>query len=150
MAEARAKTMQQEREELCVALQCAASFHCLVEAWKDCEELRPKLKEKWFFLETKSENTKHRTEWCAETNKYRCMRCGRGITHMKLPEKCTGPKGPFELRYNGELLRSDSNLRRKRGHIQKTKYDVDGEKGEGKGKECCLEPQVGREHYMCI
>ena len=131
--------MQQEREELCAALQCAASFHCLVEAWKDCEELRHKLKEKWFFLETESENTMHR-----------CMRCERGITHMKLPEKCTGPKGRFELRYNGELLHSDSNLRRKRGHIQKTKYDVDGEKGEGKGKECCLEPQVGREHNMCI
>ena len=31
MAEARAKTMQQEREEVYVALQHAASFHCLVE-----------------------------------------------------------------------------------------------------------------------
>ena len=35
MAEARAKTMQQEREEVCAALQYAASFHCLVEEWKD-------------------------------------------------------------------------------------------------------------------
>ena len=34
MAEARAKTVQQEREEVCVALQYAASFHCLVEEWK--------------------------------------------------------------------------------------------------------------------
>ena len=64
-----------EREVLCVALQCAASFHCLVEAWKDCEELRPKLKEKWFFLETKSENAMHRTEWCAEADKYQCVKC---------------------------------------------------------------------------
>ena len=31
MAEARAKTMQQEREEMYVALRCAASFHCKVE-----------------------------------------------------------------------------------------------------------------------
>ena len=31
MAVARAKTMKQEREEVYVALQCAASFHCLVE-----------------------------------------------------------------------------------------------------------------------
>ena len=46
MAEARAKTMKQEREEVYVALQNAASFHCLVEEWKDCEELRPKPKEK--------------------------------------------------------------------------------------------------------
>ena len=30
MAEVRAKTVQQEREEVHAALQCAASFHCLV------------------------------------------------------------------------------------------------------------------------
>ena len=92
MAEARAKTMQQEREEVCVALQCAASFHCLVEEWKDCEELRPKPKEKWGFMDKKSENTLHRTWWCAEADKYRCMRCGRGSKYMKMPRKCTGPK----------------------------------------------------------
>ena len=47
MAEARAETMQQERDEVYAALQYAASFHCLVERWKDCQELRPKPKEKW-------------------------------------------------------------------------------------------------------
>ena len=52
------------------ALQYAASVHCLVEEWKDCEELKPKPKEKWLFMEKKSENTRHRTEWCAETDKY--------------------------------------------------------------------------------
>ena len=46
VAEARAETMQQEREEVYAALQYAASFHCLVEPWKDCEEFRPKPKEK--------------------------------------------------------------------------------------------------------
>ena len=46
MAETRAETMQQEREEVYAALQYAASFHCLVEEWKDCEELKPKPKEK--------------------------------------------------------------------------------------------------------
>ena len=51
MAEARAKTMQQEREEVYVALQHAASFHCLVEEWNDCEELKPKPKEKWSFVD---------------------------------------------------------------------------------------------------
>ena len=61
-----------------IGAQCAASFHCLVEQWKDCEELRPKPKEKVVFVEKKSENLKHRTVWCAEANKYRCMRCGRG------------------------------------------------------------------------
>ena len=46
IAEARATTVQQEREEVYAALQYATSFHCLVEEWKGCEELRPKPKEK--------------------------------------------------------------------------------------------------------
>ena len=73
MVELKEKTMQQERE-VYEALQCAVSFHCLVEEWKDCEEPRPK----WVFVEKKSENVMHRTEWCAEANKHRSMRCGRG------------------------------------------------------------------------
>ena len=44
MAEARAKTVQQEKEEVYTALQYAASFHCLAEEWKDCEEFKPKPK----------------------------------------------------------------------------------------------------------
>ena len=58
MAEARAETMQQEREEVYAALQYAASFHCLVVQWKDCEELKPKPKEKWIFVDKKSEEAK--------------------------------------------------------------------------------------------
>ena len=46
VAEMRAKTMQQEREEVYASLQYAASFHCLVEEWKDCEEVKPTPKEK--------------------------------------------------------------------------------------------------------
>ena len=92
MAEARAETMQEEREEVYAAFRYAASFHCLVEEWKDCEELKPKPKEKWTFVDQKREKTKHRTEWCAEADRYRCMRCGRGSTYMKMPGKCTGPK----------------------------------------------------------
>ena len=67
-----------EREEVYVALQCAASFHCLVKEWKDCEELKPKPKEKWSFVDKRRERMNHRTEWCAEAERYRCMRCGRG------------------------------------------------------------------------
>ena len=37
LAEVRAVTVKQEREEV---------YHCLVEEWKDCEELRPKPQEK--------------------------------------------------------------------------------------------------------
>ena len=76
MAESRAKTVQQEREEVYAALQYAASFHCLVEEWKDCEELKPKPEEKWIFVDSKREETKHRTDLCAEANQYRCMKCG--------------------------------------------------------------------------
>ena len=54
MAEVRAKTVQQEREEVYAPLHYAASFHhCLVEEWKDCEELKPKQKEKWIFVNKK-------------------------------------------------------------------------------------------------
>ena len=49
--------MQQEREEVYAALLYAASFHCLAEEWKDCEELRPKPKEKWTFVDQKREKT---------------------------------------------------------------------------------------------
>ena len=92
MVETSAKTMQQEREEVDAALQYAASFHCSVEEWKDCEELKPKPKEKWAFVDKKSDESKHRTERCAEANKYRCMRCGRISKYMKMPVKCKGPK----------------------------------------------------------
>ena len=67
MAEARAKAAQQEREEVYAALQYAASFHCLVEEWKGLQELsshsRKKSGSSWT---KKSEETKHRTEWCSD------------------------------------------------------------------------------------
>ena len=68
MADARAETMQWQH---------AASFHCLVEERKDCQELKPTPKEKWTFVDQQREETKHRTEWCAEADQNRCMRCGR-------------------------------------------------------------------------
>ena len=48
----------------------------------------PKPKEKWTFVDQKREETKHRTEWCAEANKYRCMRFWKKL----LRKKCAGPK----------------------------------------------------------
>ena len=59
MAQTRAKTVKLEREEVYAALQYMASFHCLVMEWKDCEELKPQPKEKWTFVDKKSEETKH-------------------------------------------------------------------------------------------
>ena len=70
MAEARAKTVQQESEVVYAASQYAVSFRCMVEEWKDCEEVKPKPKEKLNFVDKKREDTKHRTEWCTET--YKC------------------------------------------------------------------------------
>ena len=73
-----------------------ARFHGLVEQWKDCEELKPKPKEKLLFVDKKSQETKLRMEWCAEADRYRCMRCGRGSKNMKMPGRCTGPKFFFK------------------------------------------------------
>ena len=56
MAQTWAKTVQREREEVYAALQYAASFHCLVEEWKDCEELKPQAKEKWTSEDKKKGN----------------------------------------------------------------------------------------------
>ena len=84
MAQARASTVQPEREEVYAAMQYAASFHCLVKEWKDCEELKPKPKEKWTFVNKKGEAKKHQMEWCATANKYRCMRCARNSKNLKM------------------------------------------------------------------
>ena len=77
MAQVRASAIQQGRE-VHASLQYAASFHCLVEEWENCEQLKRQPKEKWFFVDKKTEVTKHQTEWCATASKYRRMRCGRG------------------------------------------------------------------------
>ena len=92
VADAGAETVQQEREEVYVALLYAASFDCLVEQRKDCEELKPKLKEKWRFVDRKSDGMTHRTERCAEADWCRRTMCGRGSKQMKMPGRCTGPK----------------------------------------------------------
>ena len=58
MAQIRASTVRQEIDEVYAALPYAASFHCLVEEWQDCEELKPKLE-------------------AIAASKHRCMRYGR-------------------------------------------------------------------------
>ena len=54
------------------------------EEWKDCEELKPQPRAKMTYMDKKREETKHRTEWCANASKYRCLRCGKGRKYMKL------------------------------------------------------------------
>ena len=97
------KASWQKRELVYVALQYAASFHCLVEEWKDCEEFKPKPKEKWRFVDRKSEGMKHRTEWCAEANRYRCVRCGRGNKYMKMPRRSVKKLEKMEKTQSGRL-----------------------------------------------
>ena len=65
MAEVRAVTvtMKQERE-VYAALQYAVSIHCLVEELKDCEELRPKPKEQWSFVDKRSLKWMVVKTWC--------------------------------------------------------------------------------------
>ena len=92
MAEARTETMQ-ERVEVYEGLQHAASFYCSVEEWKDCEEAQAKAKRKMDFCEQeKRGNEASDGMVCAEANKFRCMRCGRGSKYMKVPGTCTGVK----------------------------------------------------------
>ena len=40
LVQMRTSIVQQKREEVYAALRCAANFHCLVEEWHDCAELK--------------------------------------------------------------------------------------------------------------
>ena len=94
--------MTQARARKCThPLQYAGSFHCLVEEWKGCEELKPQPKETWTFVDKRREETKHRTEWCAATSRYRCMKCGRGRKYMKMKENAQGRNTWQSIRENG-------------------------------------------------
>ena len=43
-------------------------------------------------MDKKRDEAMHRTEWCADANKFRYMRCGRRSKFLKMPGKCAGPK----------------------------------------------------------
>ena len=92
LAEARADTMQQKREEVHTQL-CSMQPASFV-WWRNGKIVKssgPSRKKSGVSLISKSERMEHRTEWCAEANKYRRMRSGRGSRYMKMPGKCTGP-----------------------------------------------------------
>ena len=61
----RTRPVQQAKEEVYAAMQYVPSFHCLVEERKDCEELRPKPRAKWVFVNNKRKAKTHRTECVA-------------------------------------------------------------------------------------
>ena len=92
MAQTRANTVQQEREEVYAALKCAAGFHCLVKERQDFEELKPQPKEQCTCGQAKRGNTASNGTVYFSVSKYRCLRCGRGSKYTKMEGKCTGPK----------------------------------------------------------
>ena len=68
--------VQHEREEMYAALQYAASFHCLVEEWKDCEKLKPSQRIVGLCEQKSgSKDASHGVVCAAYT--YRCIRLGR-------------------------------------------------------------------------
>ena len=91
MAQSRGSTVRQRREEVFAGLQHAASFRCLVEEWRDCEEIKAKAKREVDISWTVEAKT-HRMEWCAVASKYRHTRCGRNREHVKMPGKCVSPR----------------------------------------------------------
>ena len=164
MAEIRASTVRQRREEVHATLRCAISFLNLVEERKDCEELKPKPERKIDFRGTrkkrkqsewcatankyqvnkKGEAKTHRMEWCAAANQHHCMRCGRSSNKINIPGTCDGPR----------WLDSDSNHKLKRwrnkhlgGHDMERRVDRHGEavvwcrKCSGYGR-CRLGPKL--------
>ena len=91
MAHARTNTFQQEREEVYAAYSVQPAFTACWRNGKIAMCLSPNQK-KWIFVDKKRDETKHRTEWCAVTGRYRCMKCRTGSKYMKMEGKCTGPK----------------------------------------------------------
>ena len=71
MAQIRGEHHSAEMKKVYAAFQYAASFHWLVEEWRDCEEVEPKPKDKWIFVDNNEKAKTHRTEWCAAASRYR-------------------------------------------------------------------------------
>ena len=100
----KAEQRQSSRSEKRSFAVCRQLFYCLVEEWKDCEELKPQPKENLISVDMKREETRHRTEWCAEARKYRCMRCGKGSKCKKFKRKMHIPKVP--VKNVGEMVKA--------------------------------------------
>ena len=74
---------------------CNMQLACTVR-WRNgkiVKSLDRKPKEKSVFVGKRCEAKKHRTEWCAAANKYRCMRCGRSSKHSRDKENVKDQSG---------------------------------------------------------
>ena len=109
MVQVRASSVQQRRREV--------------------YELKRRQKENWESVERKVEADKRRAEWCATSNKNRCMRCGKNSRNMRMPGRCGGPlwmKKAQRGRNGGEqrhtdghcLMRKSGSRRRDHGVVQ--------------------------------
>ena len=103
MAEATPKTVQQEKERRSVR---TLAVRCQLRVGKIVKSSSRSEKENGFSWTRKGEKTKHRTEWCADANKYRCMRCkqkqqvhenARKMHRTKVPVKLLGKSGKQHL-----------------------------------------------------
>ena len=75
---------------------------------KECamwdEELKPQAKENWIFLDNEREETKHRTEWCAGTSRYRCMKSERKIRGEESTEEVQRSSNDERSSWSREVL----------------------------------------------
>ena len=126
----------------------------LGEGMENCEELKPKPKGKWIFVDQGKEETKHRTEWCAETNKDRCKRCGKSSTYMKKKGKCIGPIFVMEIlcKWRKRHLGGHDVVRRmnRQGEVLIWCRKCSGFARQRMGPKllnCCKPEQVGTKEY---
>ena len=74
MPQIRASTFIQKREEVYSVFHYAASFHCFVDEWHDCEELKPKPQEVVLCEQKKKERRRNIARSGVRlTSTYRCM-----------------------------------------------------------------------------
>ena len=102
MAQTRAKTVQQQREEVCAALRYAASLRCVVEERKDCEELKLQPKERWTFLDKKrgSKTSNGTVCKCQQVSMHEMWK--RQQVYEKYKEHAQDQSTCQKLRENGE------------------------------------------------
>ena len=106
-------------------------------------------KEHWIFVDKKSEEAKHRTEWCANASKYRCLRRGGGSKHMKLQGTCTGPKylSFFEGKWESDICGKKNGQARRCLDLVQKMLGICETKNGTKIMNCRKPEQVGTKEY---
>ena len=92
MAQKRASSVQQRREEVWAALHCSVSFPCLVVECSDCEALKLQPKEKWIAVDNKERLRNIAPSGVQPRADTVARDAGRNSKKVKMPGKCEGPK----------------------------------------------------------